>query len=132
MVLLALGACKAHRSTSMFPSGEEWLHWNESAREQYIRAYVEGNMEGFAAGCEQADSLMISPANGVEFVDANNRCVAHMPFTEGRNVMKLIPSVTAFFDRYTEHRELGVSQVLRELDAGRTVEEVHEDFSSKH
>lgn len=97
-----------------------------------MRAYAEGSTQGFAAGCEQADSLKISAENRQGFVDANNRCVAHMPFTGGKDVMKLIPSLTAFFDRYTEHRELRVSQVLRELDASRTIEQVHEDFSPRH
>lgn len=130
IVLLALAACKPNSPTSMFPNGEDWLHWNESVREQYIRAYVVGHSQGFAAGCEQADSQMISPDNAQGFVEANNHCVAHMPFT-GKDVMKLIPSVTDFFDRYTQHRELPVSQVLRELDAGRTVEQVDLDFSPK-
>lgn len=129
--LFALSACKPNRTEDMFPNGEEWLQWNTSTREQYVRAYMEGFTQGFVTGCEKADTLAISSTNGSGFIEANQHCVDNMPFTGARDQMKLIPSVTTFFERYSEQRELRVSHVLRRLEGGRTVEQVHEDFSPK-
>ena len=128
-----LTACTRHQSATLFPNGDDWLRWNEFEKEQYVSAYVEGINEGFRDGCEAALEATLPPADGQKLLDANARCTEHAPFS-GRDLNAFVPSVTLFFQRYPEHRQqrnLGVSEVLRRLDAGKTVEQIHVEFSPR-
>jgi len=128
--LLTLAACANQHYASLFPNGDDWLKWSESQREQYVSAYAEGMNEGFRNGCDTALEATLPDAEGQRFLDANARCVGQAPFT-GRNLNLLIPNVTSFFQRYPEQRKqrnLGVRVILRKLDEGRTVEEIHAEF----
>jgi len=133
MAVLMLVACTRQQSATLFPNGDDWLRWNEFAKEQYVSAYVEGINEGFRHGCETALEATLPPANGQKLRDANAHCAEHAPFS-GRDLNVIIPSITLFFQRYPEHRNqrnLGVSTVLRRLDAGKTVEQIHVEFSPR-
>jgi len=129
-----LVACTHQHSAALFPNGDDWLRWSESEREQYVSAYVEGMSEGFREGCDTALEATQPPADGQRLLEANARCADHAPFS-GRNLDLFIPLVTSFFQKYPEHRKqrnLGVSRVLRSLDEGRTVEQIHVESSPQH
>jgi hypothetical protein len=131
--VLMLVACTRHQAATLFPNGDDWLRWNEFEKEQYVSAYVEGISEGFRNGCEAAVEVMLPQADGQKFLDSNAQCIEHAPFS-GRDLNVFVPSVTLFFQRYPEHRHqrnLGVSEVLRRLDAGKTVEQIHVEFSPR-
>jgi hypothetical protein len=132
--ILTLTACTHHHTASLFPDGEDWLGWSEFEREEYVSAYVEGMSEGFRNGCETALEATLPPAEGQRFLDANARCAEHAPL-QGRDLGLLIPPITLFFQKYPEHRKqrnLGVSIILLKLDQGKTVEDIHAEFSPRH
>jgi hypothetical protein len=129
-IIVSITACNQRHAT-LFPDGKQWLGWSTFEREQYVGAYVEGVGEGFRNGCETALEASLPPGDGQRFVEANSRCASHAPFA-GRNLDPFITSVTLFFQKYpeqTEQRNLGVSVVLRRLDEGKTIDEIHAEFS---
>jgi hypothetical protein len=137
MGILTLTSCAPQHFVMMshqavlHPTGEIWLQWSEFERGQYVAAYAEGMNEGFRHGCETALEATMPPEKGERFLEANARCGGHAPFS-GQNLSLFVSPITSFFQKYPEHQKqlnASVDRILQKLNEGRTIEELHAEFS---
>jgi len=119
LILIATATCRANWICC---EGDEWLSWDAHTRSIYIRAYVRGNVEGYAHGC----------ANGNEpyTMEAAQRC-SDRAMIKSRDSSHFEERITEFYQKYPQQRFLRISDILIGLYAGKTLEEIHNSFPKK-
>jgi hypothetical protein len=80
-----------------------WLKWRHDARESYVLGYFERDIDGHGDGCEPGVKA------GAREVDSDH----------------LVKSVTDFYTRYPEDREIYIREVIGQLGRGLTLEQIH-------
>lgn len=108
--------------------GDEWLKWDSHARQVYVRAYVQGIMNGFNRGCDEGVSSAQPKAPGDAVLRYITVCLSHSPVSQ-RDSMKMVNTITDFYTRYPAQRSLDISDVLLGLHAGQSLEQIHEHYS---
>jgi hypothetical protein len=98
--------------------GDEWLKLNHDVREWYVIGYVSGYSDGHKDGCEHG-------LRGTgERDDAEHRCtVRQLDFSKGTDF--LIKSVTDFYTKYPDARDIYIYEILDALGRKLTLEEIH-------
>jgi hypothetical protein len=108
--------------------GEEWMKWSISVRQVYVRAYVQGLMNGFNRGCDEGVSSAQPKAKGDAVLQYMIACLSHSPVSQ-RDSMKMVDQITDFYSRYPTQRSINISDVLLGLHAGLSVEQIHRHFA---
>lgn len=91
--------------------GDMWLKWNEQARAAYVLGYFEARSQFEGRGCSLAPG---SWAGGV-------------------NIEQVAASVTTFYARYPEDRDIYIWEVIEQFGRGLTAEQIHRyPFPARH
>jgi hypothetical protein len=107
--------------------GEEWMKWDNNTRRVYVRAYVQGSMNGFNRGCDDGVSSAQPNAQGEAVLRFMTACLSRSPISQ-RDSMKMVDQITDFYTRYPAQRFLDISDVLLGLHAGLTRDQIHEHY----
>jgi|GEM_PF-5634634 hypothetical protein len=108
--------------------GDEWMKWDNNLRQVYVRAYVQGLMNGFNRGCDEGVSAAQPKAPGDTVLKFMTTCISHSPVSQ-RDSMKMVDQITSFYTRYPEQRSLNISDVFLGLHAGLSLEQIHRHFT---
>jgi hypothetical protein len=98
--------------------GELWLKLTDEARSSYAMGYVFGFYAGLSTGC--TDATKRSP-NGFPISSCLKNDL-NVPDTT-----KLAQSVTEFFVRFPSDRYLYITDVMRALGEGMSLEQIHKN-----
>jgi hypothetical protein len=108
--------------------GDEWLKLNHQVREWYVIGYVSGYSDGHKEGCEhglQAQSAADDPG------DYRHRCTEQqLDFSKGTDF--LVKSLTDFYTKYPDARDIYIYEVLDSLGKNLTLEEIHKYPFMRH
>jgi hypothetical protein len=107
--------------------GEDWLHWNAQTRNVYVRAYTEGNLQGYNRGCGEGIISLSPKINGQTFIDSSKKCAAKAPITSLAST-NFAEQITRFYELYPHQRFLRISDILLGLYAGKSLEKIHLSF----
>lgn len=83
--------------------GNMWLKWSHEARESYVLGFFEGSTADHGQSREQS-----SNPQGLE-VDTS----------------QTVKSITDFYTRYPEDRDIYIREVIEQLRKGLTLEQIH-------
>ena len=83
--------------------GDAWLKWKESARESYVFGYFNGYSNRNGKSCE--------PTQKAWQKEINTAVVAK--------------TITDYYRRYPEDREIDIAEVIEQLGNGLTIEQIH-------
>jgi hypothetical protein len=104
--------------------GDRWLRWSSDTREAYVFAYVLGYSNGFARGCTQAIEAESHSLEGNVKGDAAHACRQKAPdFSKGPTYFA--KSITDFYGRYPEDRDIYIDELIQSFAHGLGVEEAH-------
>lgn len=84
--------------------GDTWLKWKHDARETYLLGYFEGATADHGQSGEQ---------NSV-------------PQSLKVNTAQMAQSITDFYTRYPEDRDIYIPEVIEQLRKGLTLEQIHD------
>ena len=104
--------------------GDWWLKWDHDARESYVYGYTLGFSKGHLDGCEQGTkSWAGTPEPGTENSPLQ-RCIhTELDFSRGSDYF--VKSITEFYERHPEDRDIYINEDLEHLAKGLTIEEIH-------
>jgi len=83
--------------------GDMWLKWSRDARESYVLGYLEGSASVRTQSREESSS---PPLLGVD-------------------TSQMVKSITDFYTRYPEDRDIYIREVIEQLQKGLTLEQIH-------
>jgi hypothetical protein len=127
LILIATATCRANWIGS---EGDEWLGWDVQTRSVYVRAYTRGNVEGYARGCANGLVASTPEMDGPYTMEAAKRCSERAMITS-RDSSHFVDRITEFYQKYPQQRFLRISDILKGLYAGKTLEEIHNAFPKK-
>jgi hypothetical protein len=119
LVLMVTVTCRANWICC---EGDEWLSWDAHTRSIYIRAYIRGNVEGYAHGCAE----MNSPYT----MEAAQGC-SDRAMIRSRDSSHFEDRITEFYKKFPQQKFSRISDILIGLYAGKTLEEIHNSFPRK-
>jgi hypothetical protein len=79
--------------------GDMWLKWSHDARESYVLGYFEGSQGG-----EQSSKPQVLEAD----------------------TAPIVKSITDFYTRHPEDRDIYIREVIEQLREGLTIEQIHD------
>jgi transposase InsO family protein len=128
-VMAGLLVCVDCRATWVCCEGDDWLHWDAQTREAYVRAYTLGNLQGYNLGCTEGVRVAASTVRmtGQSIIDASKKCAAKATITS-RDSSQFVSQVTKFYNQYPGQRFLRISDILIDLYAGKTLDQIHRSF----
>lgn len=83
--------------------GDTWLKWSQAARESYVLGFLEGS----TADHEQSRGQSSDP----QILEVNTS--------------QMVKSITDFYRRYPEDRDIYIREVIEQLRKGLTLEQIH-------
>jgi hypothetical protein len=137
---LVLAFCLTTCSTSLFLagqtlsvhhySGEEWLSWNGSERDIYVRGYIDGNGWGTSSVCRTADDLFETnqgrhPGDETHPSDfPSARCLAKRPtYSKAGHdpgdltgLSAYTGVITEFYTKHPEYRRVPFDYLMMQLN----------------
>jgi len=90
--------------------GDMWLKWSHDARESYVLGYFEGNTADRAKSHEQNSSPQVLEVDTAQ----------------------MVKSITGFYTRYPEDRDIYIREVIEQLRKGLTPEQIHNSPFWRH
>lgn len=110
-ITVAIIASTPLRADRGWRQGDMWLKWNDQARAAYVLGYFEARSQLQGRGCRLAPDRW---AGGV-------------------NIEQVAASVTTFYARYPEDRDIYIWEVIEQFGRGLTIEQIHSyPFPSHH
>jgi len=104
--------------------GDWWLKWKPTARETFVFGYTLGYGNGHSNGCFQGTKGWPGRSKLDVANDPTSKCLEQIPdFSKGTDFF--VKSITEFYKRYPEDRDIYVAEVLEQLGKGLTLEEIH-------
>jgi hypothetical protein len=103
--------------------GTQWLRAAEDARTAYIDGYVEGRLRGFGQGCLTGTEGVKASSPGPD-ADPFHKCLSKN-VTFSKTTMEYVKSITQFYEKYPEDRDMRVSEVLMDLSQGLDLDQIH-------
>jgi hypothetical protein len=108
--------------------GDEWLKLNHDVREWYVIGYVLGYSKGHTQGCEHA---LVAQPKSDDRDEAEKKCKKQeRDFSRGTDF--LMTSVTEFYTRYPDGRDIYIYEVLDALGKNLSLEEIHKYPFMRH
>jgi hypothetical protein len=83
--------------------GDMWLKWSHDARESYVLGYFEGSTADHTQSHEQNSSPQVLEVDTAQ----------------------MVKSITDFYTRYPEDRDIYIREVIEQLRKGLTLEQIH-------
>lgn len=111
--------------------GDQWMKWDNNVRQVYVGAYVQGAMSGFTRGCDQGVSAARPKTSGDAVLKYMSECLSHSLISE-RDSIKMVDTITEFYTRYPDQRVLNISDILLNLHAGSSIEQIHRRLAGTH
>jgi|BogFormECP03_OM2_1039629.scaffolds.fasta_scaffold05784_2 hypothetical protein len=107
-----------------WPLGNAWLKWNHSEREKFVWGYTTAYSKGYGSACRQIALEWTGPVQpGYENAPLNKCLKGQLDFSKGSDT--LIKSITDFYKRYPDDKDVSIEEILDLLGKGLSVEEVH-------
>ena len=104
--------------------GDWWLRWNHDSRETYVYGYTLGFSKGHLDGCEQAVKMFAAAPGTPGDKSPLQKCISSEPdFSKGSDYF--VRSVTEFYERYPEDRDLYLNELIDHFAAGQSLEQIH-------
>ncbi len=106
------------------------MQWDSRTRSTYLTAYILGLHYGYVSGCN-AGYASYRPKDGsisTEDTDYYARCENRFPISS-RDPTEFREAITEFYANYPRLRSKHISDILLELYAGRTIKQIHDEFS---
>lgn len=126
-VFFLLFPCGQGQAAWVGSEGDEWLKWDTTTRQAYLRAYVTGMLSGYGFGCEQGIFAVKPKMKGLDVGKYAHVCMSHSQITN-RDSSKMLDEITEFYQKYPDKRFLYISNILLDLYAGLSIEQIHEHF----
>jgi hypothetical protein len=125
-VLMALWIFAAGRLSGQrnWHQGDTWLEWKHNARESYVFGYIVGYSTGRWDGCGEGAKDSAREANPGDESDRTHRC-RHQGPDFSKNMDYFVKTITDFYERYPEDREIDIGEVFEQLGNGLTLEQIH-------
>lgn len=127
LVLLLFSATRSANAAWIGSEGDEWLKWDTNTRETYLRAYVQGMRQGYGKGCDNGIAAAQPHLKYDDATRTHQECWNHFPIS-AKDSDRFAASITKFYSAYPQQRFLYISDVLLELHAGRSIEQIHGHF----
>ncbi|HME58941.1 MAG TPA: hypothetical protein VKF63_11435 [Terracidiphilus sp.] len=128
IAMLLLILCGQVHAAWVGSEGDEWLKWDITTRQAYFGAYVTGMLSGYGYGCEQGIFAVKPKMKGLDVGRYARICMSHSPISN-RDSSKMIDEITEFYQKYPEKRFIYISDIIRELYSGLSIEQIHEHYA---
>jgi hypothetical protein len=107
-----------------WPSGNTWLKWNHDEREKFVWGYTTAYSNGYGSACRQIAFEWAGPVQpGYQNAPLNKCLKGQLDFSKGSD--PLIKSITDFYRRYPEDKDVSIEETLDLLGKGLSIEEIH-------
>jgi len=104
------------------------MKWDRNTRQVYVRAYIQGMMDGFNGDCDgRVAAQPKAPDKSV--LGYMSTCLSRSPLSQ-RDSMKMVDMITEFYTRYPLKRDLDISEFLLNFHAGLSPDQTNGDGSS--
>jgi hypothetical protein len=102
--------------------GDVWLHFDNSSRERYVEGYALGYTRGHEKGCEDAAQRHNSSGGdcGIQLLDLS------------KDTQFYVKSLTTFYTRYPDARDIYMYEILELLGENLTLEEIYKHPFTRH
>jgi len=125
LLTLAGSSLKAQRPCCQ---GDEWLKLSHQVREWYVIGYISGYWDGHRDGCEHG---LQGRLGADDPDDAEHRCTKQqLDFSKGTDF--LVKSVTDFYTKYPDARDIYIYEILDLLGKNLSLEEIHKHPFMRH
>jgi hypothetical protein len=122
ILLLAAFYPKSSAAQRICCPGDRWLEFDDSARQRYVEGYILGYTQGHEDGCE--DSAKRHNVSSQDCGSASIQFSKEITFYSG--------SLTTFYTRYPDARDLNFYEILQLLGQNLTLEEIHTHPFMRH
>jgi hypothetical protein len=110
-------------------AGDEWLKWSATERNTYVYGYTAGFGHGLIEGCKRGTRDMRVTVERVADLPLN-KCMETQP--KFADADYLVKSVTDFYERYPDFRDIYPFEVLDQLGTGLSVDEIQKASFFRH
>jgi hypothetical protein len=102
--------------------GDLWLKFDQSSRERYVDGYFLGYSRGHEKGCEDAAKRHNSSTDdcGIQPLDLS------------KDTQFYVRSLTTFYTRYPDARDIYIYEILELLGENLTLEEIYKHPFMRH
>jgi hypothetical protein len=105
--------------------GDTWIKWTEEHREDFVRAYILGNSEGYSQACYKMASYWPSPVVVSNKNNPLSQCLKRMPdFSKGPEYFA--KQITQLYTLHPEDRILLTTEILEALGKGKSLQDIHQ------
>ena len=110
--------------------GDWWLRWTRAQRETYVLGYTTGYYHGFRNGCSTGTKNWPVEVTSLDS-QPYDKCIKGQK-TFGAQTDQLVDSITEFYKRYSDVRDIVPYEVLDLLGEGLSIEQIHRYPSMRH
>lgn len=121
------------KSEPQTPS-ELWFSWSSEAKQEYVRGYLSGFLEGKRAGCAfYAEKILpYTPHKAVPPEELPQQaCLSALPDFKEPYFTKYVDTITDYYKKFPNDPQAGVSRILLEsaTPPGLTIDQIHEKLT---